>query len=98
MDSRIVIKGKEITNPFAKAVILIFAILVVGGIAALIIFLVLPLIGIIVSLSLGLVAVFLIGLGIGIPLILIGGALVGAIIAPFTVLKDRLREKSKRGP
>lgn len=98
MDSRVVIKGKEITNPFAKAVILIFAVLVVGGIAAFILFLVLPLVGIIVSLSLGLVAVFLIGLGVGIPLILIGCALVGAIITPFAVLRDRLRGKSKRGP
>jgi len=91
MSARIIVNGKEITNPFAKAVIGIFAVLLAGGITALILFLVLPLVGIIVSLSVGLVAVVLIGLGIGLPLVLAGGVLVGAIMTPFAILKKKLK-------
>ncbi len=94
MSTQIVVNGEKITNSAANAVIVIFALLVVGGITALLLFLILPMIGVILSLSIGLVIVALIVLGVGIPLILASELLVRVVMTPFVILKERLTRKS----
>jgi len=89
MAAHIVINGREVTNPLAKAAIGTGVVLFSGLIAAAVIFIVLPLAGIVVTLSIGLVGVVLVALGVGIPILLLGGTILGALLTPFTVLKER---------
>lgn len=60
MATRIVINDKEITNPYIKALLILGAILVAALVAVIVIFVLLPIIGIAVTLSMGLIAVFII--------------------------------------
>ena len=60
---------------------------------AVVIFLVLPLIGILVTLTVGMVGVILIALSIAIPLLLLGGMLLGLLLAPFASLGERRRSR-----
>jgi len=62
----VIINGKEVTNPIAKWTILISAMVIGGLIAVGVIFLVLPIIGIVLTLSVAILSVFLVALGIGI--------------------------------
>jgi uncharacterized RDD family membrane protein YckC len=94
---RIVINGKEVTNPVVRALFGMFALLVVGVIAALAIFLILPLVGIVVTVSVGLVGVLLVALGVGIPLMILGGTLIGALLTPFAVLRERSKRRELPG-
>ncbi len=94
MSIHIVVNGKKITNPFITVVVCMLAVLFVGGITVLVFFLVLPLIGVIGSLLIGLAVVTLIGLTVGMPLVLACRVVVGAIMTPFAILKKKLRRKS----
>jgi hypothetical protein len=89
MATRIVINGREVTNPAAKAVIGTVAVLVAGLLAAAVIFVVLPLVGIAVTLAVGLVGVVLVALAVGIPLMILGGTILGALLTPRASLKER---------
>ena len=80
MAIRIVINEREVTNPWVRLLIALSTLLVAGIFGAFVIFVVLPLIGIAVTLTLGLLGVFLLALVIAIPL-LIGGALLGALLS-----------------
>jgi membrane protein implicated in regulation of membrane protease activity len=60
MAMRIVINGKEITNPYIKALLVMGAIIVAVAVAALVIFILLPVIGIAVTLSVGFIVVLFI--------------------------------------
>ena len=80
MAIRIVINEREVTNPWVRLLIALSTLLVAGIFGAFVIFVVLPLIGIAVTLTLGLIGVFLLALVIAIPL-LIGGALLGALLS-----------------
>jgi uncharacterized RDD family membrane protein YckC len=95
MPNRIVINGKEVTNPLAKAVIGALAVLLAGAIAAVVIFLVLPLVGIVLTFTVAIVGVVLVALGIGIPLITFGGAILGALLAPFAALGARKKSRGR---
>ena len=89
MATHIVINGREVTNPVAKAAIGMVAVLFAGLVAAAVIFIVLPLVGIAVTLSVGLIGVVLVALGVGIPVLILGGAILGALLTPFAALKER---------
>lgn len=96
MATRIVINGKEITNPAVKAAVGTTAVLFAGLIAAAIIFLVLPLVGIVVTLTVGLVGVILVALGVGIPIVILAGTFFGVLLAPFGILRGRKGSKKFR--
>jgi len=62
----VIINGKEVTNPGAKWAILLSASLIGGAFTVGVIFLVLPIIGIVLTLSVAILSVILVALGIGI--------------------------------
>lgn len=80
MAIRIRINEREITNPWVRLLIVLATLLVAGVFASLVIFVVLPLIGIAVTFTVGLVGVLILALLIAVPLI-VGGALLGALLS-----------------
>ncbi len=60
MAMRIVVNGKEITNPYIKALLVMGAIIVAVAVAALVTFILLPVIGVAVALSVGFIIVLFI--------------------------------------
>lgn len=89
MAKNIDINGKAVTHPVARTAIGMAAVLGVGVVAAMVIFLVLPLVGIVVTLSVGLVGVVLFALGVGIPVLILGSAILGVVLVPFGALRKR---------
>ncbi len=83
MSGKIVINGKEISNPWARFFMILGAVTFSGIIAALVITIVLPLVGVVISFSISLVVGILSLVFFGIPFLLLGGALIGLILAPF---------------
>lgn len=98
MAMRVVINGREVTNPAAKAVVGMWAILVAGLVGALLMFLVLPLVGIAVTLTAGLAGVALIALGVGLPVLILGGTVLGVLLAPFAAFRKRIARSNDRVP
>ncbi|NOQ70138.1 MAG: hypothetical protein GQ573_08530 [Gammaproteobacteria bacterium] len=62
MTTRIIINGKEVTNPFARVLLIFGAIIVAALVAALVIFVLFPVIGIAVTLSVGVIAIFIVAI------------------------------------
>ena len=62
MITRIIINDKEVSNPFARALLLLGAIIVAALVAAVVIFILLPVIGIAVTLSFGFIVIFVIAI------------------------------------
>ena len=60
MATKIIINGKEITNPFAKALLIFGAIVVAAMVTAVVIFVLLPIIGVAVTLSVGFIVIFIV--------------------------------------
>jgi len=60
MTTRIIINEKEVTNPFVKALLITGAIFVAAIVTAIVIFVLLPIIGVAVSLSIGFVVIFIV--------------------------------------
>ena len=60
MTTRIIINGREITNPLIKALLILVTIMVAAIVTAVVIFVLLPVIGIVVSLSVGFIVIFVI--------------------------------------
>ena len=83
MSTQVIINGKEITNPAAKASLVLGAILIAALITALIVFVLLPLVGVAVTLSVGLVAILFIASLIGIVSLLFGATLFGWLFGPM---------------
>ncbi len=59
MATRIIINGKEVTNPVTKAFMIIGAIIVTAFVTAFVIFVLLPIIGVAVTLSVGFIVIFI---------------------------------------
>ena len=62
MKTRIIINGSEVTNPFTKSLMMLSGIIIAAVVAALVIFVLFPLIGIAVTLSVGVIAVFVVAI------------------------------------
>lgn len=60
MATRIVIDGKEVTNPLVKAFLILGAIIIAAVVAAVVIFVLLPIIGMAVTLSVGFIVIFIV--------------------------------------
>lgn len=88
MGPKIVINDKEVTNPLFKVLISIGAILFSILVAGLTVFLVLPLVGVVVSTTIGVVIVVLVALAIGIPILILVGWIIGVFLKPFAGKKE----------
>ncbi len=62
MTTRIIINGKEVTNPFARVLLISGAIIVAALVTALVVFVLFPVIGIAVTLSVGIIAIFIVAI------------------------------------
>ncbi|MFK5913627.1 MAG: hypothetical protein QM484_04560 [Woeseiaceae bacterium] len=60
MATQIIINGKEVTNPVTKAFLIIGAIIVAAFVTAFVIFVLLPIIGVAVTLSVGFIVIFIV--------------------------------------
>jgi hypothetical protein len=69
MTTRIIINGREVTSPAARAIITAIMLSMIAGLLALLLFVLLPLVGVIVGLGLGAAAIGLGTLGLGLPLL-----------------------------
>lgn len=75
------VNDKEIENPALKMLIALSAFIIVGIVSAFVIFFVLPLLSIVVGLGVGLLCALIIGLGVAVAVFLVGGGLLGALVA-----------------
>jgi len=60
MNTRIIINGKEVNNPFARFLLILGAIIIAALVTVGVIFILLPLIGVAVTLSIGFVLIFVV--------------------------------------
>ena len=60
MATRIIINGKEVTNPVTKTFLIFGAIIIAALVSAFVIFVLLPLIGVAVTLSVGFIIIFIV--------------------------------------
>ena len=88
MGPKIVINDKEVKNPLFRVLISIGAILFSVFVAGLTVFIVLPLVGVVVSTTIGVVIVVLVVLAIGIPILILVGWIIGVFLKPFAGKKE----------
>lgn len=89
----IVINGKEVTNPLAKALLVFGAIIISALVTALVIFVLLPIIGIAVTLSAGFIVICIIALIVGIATLAIGSAIFGSLFGPTEFRVENTRKR-----
>ena len=84
----IVVNGKKVTNPVAILIVGLTSVILTGLITALVIFLILPFAGIVLSLSVGLTIVIFIAILVGLPILILGRLIFGMLLRPFTKERD----------
>ena len=62
MNTRIIINGKEVTSPFTRALLILGAIIIAALVAAVVILILFPIIGVAVTLSIGFLAIFIVAI------------------------------------
>ena len=62
MNTRIIINGREVSNPFVRMLLIFAAIVFAALVTAFVIFILLPIIGVAVTLSVGFVVIFIIAM------------------------------------
>lgn len=82
MTTHVIINGKEITNPAAKAALAFLAILITALITAVIVFIFLPLVGIAVTLLIGFAAIFIAALLAGITTLVLSTTVFNWLFGP----------------
>ncbi len=90
------VNGKEVKNPVARFFLGLLVFFLVIVLVGLILFAILPLIGIVVSFSLGLVILIVVAVILGVPLVLIGGSFLMVLFIPFAIIGEFLRGKRKK--
>lgn len=60
MATRIIINDKEVTNPITKTFLIVGAIIIAALVSAFVIFVMLPIIGVAVTLSVGFIVIFIV--------------------------------------
>lgn len=91
MSTHIIINGKEISNPVSKAGIIVSAVLISALVAGVTIFVLLPLVGVAVTLSVGIITVFVVAAIMGFAGVLLSTALFGWLFGSteFRFIKSR---------
>ena len=93
MTIRIVINGNEVTNPFAKTFLVFGAVIVAAITTALVIFVLFPIIGIVVTLSAGFIVICIVATIVGIMTLAFGTVMLGLL---FGVMEFRLEHSRKK--
>lgn len=62
MNTRIIINGKEVSNPYTRILLIPGAIIIAALVTAIVIFVLLPIIGIAVTLSVGFIVIFIVAI------------------------------------
>lgn len=93
MTTRIVINGKEVTNPVAKAGLILGLVLIASLISVVVVFVLLPVAGIVITLSLGFVVVFIAAIIAGFATLVLTTAVFGRI---FGTREFRIEKIYKR--
>ena len=83
MGPKIVINNKEVTNPVTKILISLSAFSFSILFAIVVVFLILPFVGVVVTATVGVVITVLVSLVIGVPLLMLVGAIIGIFLKPF---------------
>ena len=86
--AHIVVNGKKVTNPVAILIVGLASVILTGLITALVIFIILPFAGIVLSVSVGLTIVIFIALLVGLPVLILGRVIFGVLLRPFTKERD----------
>ena len=86
MSGRIVINGREVKNPVARFLIKAAAVLVAAAIVILVLVVVLPVVGVVVAGAVGIALAAAVLAIVAVPIFMVGGPLVGIILAPFSIL------------
>ena len=89
MTTHIIINGKEVTNPLKKFLIMLAAVVFSAVVVLALVFLVLPLAGFVITLSIGLVVSVLVAVFISIPALIIFTAVFASLFgdAEFRIKK-----------
>ena len=87
-DGVLTVNGREVTNPWAKIVIIVLAVGAAMLIGLVIVFVVLPLFGVAVTLAFGLVATLAIGVAAAALLLAFGWPLLVALLVVIGVVKQ----------
>jgi len=85
---RVFINGKEVTNPAARFGLKLLGILIGGLIASVVLFLVLPAVGVVVLGTVGIALGVVLLVLLAVPVIAVGGSLLGILCAPLAVLSS----------
>ena len=93
MKTRIIINGNEITNPFTKALMMLTGIIIAAVAAALVIFVLFPLIGIAVTLSVGVIAVFVVAIVVSVAVLSLVTILYSWLFGSAEFRVERYRRK-----
>jgi len=84
--------GREVQHPILKFLCGAIGLLIAAAVLGVVLFVVLPAVGLIVALVLGIVAVLLLALLIGIPVLVVGALLIGLLLLPFELLTRLFRK------
>lgn len=93
MATKILINGKEVTNPYVKAFLVIGAIITMALVTTVVIFVLLPIIGVAVTLSAGFVVIFIVAIFLGIATLAFVTAMLGML---FGAMEFRIEKSRKR--
>jgi len=93
MTIHIVVNGKEVTNPFAKAFLAFGAIIIAALVTALVIFVLLPIIGIAVTLSAGFILICIVSTIVGITTLVFGTAILGLLFGSTEFRVENTRKR-----
>lgn len=93
MTTQVVINGKEVTNPVARTTLAFGAILIAALIATVIVSVLLPFVGVVVTLSAGFVAVLLVATIVGITTLVLGTAVFGRLFGPMEVRVEKTHKR-----
>lgn len=93
MTMHIVLNGREVTSPAAKFGISVAAVLGAALVTAAVVFILLPLIGVAVTLSMGLVAILLVAVLAGIAVVVLSSFLYASLVGPVELLVEKMRRR-----
>lgn len=95
MTTRIIINGKEVTNPFSREFLILGAIIVAACVTAFVIFVLFPVIGIAVTLSVGFILIFIVAIAVSVILLAFITVIFGWFFGPaeFRIEKRYTRKE-----
>ena len=93
MVTQIRVNGREVKNPFLKAFLLFGAIITLALVTIVVIFVLLPIIGVAVTLSAGFVMVFVVAIFIGIAVLAFITAMLGMLFGALEFRFERPRRR-----